>query len=182
MVMSREYKNGITQEFLRERFTYCPTGRLLWRANRNKKLIGKKAGCLMKDGRTVVSCKNTAPKATYLLHRLIWIYHNGDIPELVDHKNRNHTDHRIENLRLASRKQNNLNADRVRGNTKYRGVFRTGPNRLTAQLTIDGKKKHIGSFKCETEAAKAVDAYAYENFTKDRLEFYLPNFPDERIT
>ena len=42
--------------------------------------------------------------------------------ELADHINRDKLDCRRENLRLASRSQNNLNTAKVRGKSKYKGV------------------------------------------------------------
>ena len=42
-----------------------------------------------------------------LAHRLVWRHHNGAIPEgmTVNHKNGNKTDNRIDNLELATQKQ-----------------------------------------------------------------------------
>lgn len=45
----------------------------------------------------------------YRLHRLIWIYHNGDIPNgyVIHHKNMRKNDNRIENLEMLFFKDHN---------------------------------------------------------------------------
>lgn len=62
---------------------------------------------------------------TIRLHRFIWYLHNG-VPEdkyLVDHINRNRLDDRLENLRLATAKQNATNRSKQKNNTSgFRGV------------------------------------------------------------
>ena len=47
----------------------------------------------------------------YRAHRIIWTMFNGEIPEglLIDHINGIKSDNRLENLRLATRQQNNAN-------------------------------------------------------------------------
>lgn len=46
----------------------------------------------------------------YLIHRLIYLYHYGLLPKIVDHINRDSADNRIENLRAATYSLNNTNA------------------------------------------------------------------------
>lgn len=55
--------------------------------------------------------KRTSKSGIKYLHRAVWEYHNGEIPEnkVIDHINRNRSDNRIENLRLATYKQNRKN-------------------------------------------------------------------------
>lgn len=57
-------------------------------------------------------------KKQYLVHRLIWIYHYGDIPDemYVDHIDGDANNNKIENLRLATHKQNLNNIKRIRKN------------------------------------------------------------------
>lgn len=45
------------------------------------------------------------------LHRAVWEYHNGPIPErlVIDHIDRNPDNNQIENLRLVTQSENNLN-------------------------------------------------------------------------
>lgn len=58
-------------------------------------------GSYDKDGYLIVKVKGKQFKA----HRIVWLLHHGVLPNgELDHKNRNRSDNRIENLREATRK------------------------------------------------------------------------------
>lgn len=87
----------------------------------------------------------------------------GD-PE-VDHINGNKVDNRVENLRVVSRSQNNLNRHRRVGRSQYVGVsFFRPANLWRAYITKDGARIELGYFKTELEAAMARDAAARSLF------------------
>jgi hypothetical protein len=85
----------------------------------------------------------------YQLSRLIWTYHNGDIPEKmeIDHITRDHLDNRIENLRIVTRAQNEWNKER-KGYHFYAGKWRV-------RMQVNGVLTHIGMFATEAEARAA---------------------------
>ena len=87
-------------------------------SNRNK--IGDKVGSL--DGKGYF--RILLGGRVLLLHRLIWLYHFGFMPpETLDHINRDKTDNRISNLRLATRSQNQMNKPRAATNkTGYKNI------------------------------------------------------------
>ncbi len=78
--------------------------------------------------------------------------------EEVDHINRDPTDNRRENLRLASRSQNNANT-RSTNAVGLRGVYLPS-QKYQASIRIDKVKIHIGTYSSEEEAAWMYDQYA----------------------
>ena len=57
--------------------------------------------------------KKTSRNGVKYLHRAVWEYYYGEIPKdmVIDHINRDRTDNRIENLRLADYRLNRKNVD-----------------------------------------------------------------------
>lgn len=97
----------------------------------------------------------------YLLHRLAWFYMTGAWPESdLDHINGVRDDNRWENLRLASRSQNNSNT-RLRSNnsTGVKGLsFDRRRGKYMASICSKGTRKFLGYFNDKVSAAKALTA------------------------
>lgn len=99
----------------------------------------------------------------YRAHRIIWEMFHGEIPEgyLVDHIDRDVYNNRIENLRLATRQQNNVNSCGV---GKYpKGVVKNG-KKYRSRITINGIYKNLGTFTTVEEASTAYNEAAKEAF------------------
>ena len=101
------------------------------------------------------------------MHRIIM----NPPPHLyIDHINHNTLDNRKTNLRFATPAQNTRNARYPKKNTssKYRGVwFNKQTKKWRSQISINRKRKQIGYFKNEIDAAKAYDQAAkkyYQDF------------------
>jgi len=87
------------------------------------------------------------------VHRLVYYAHNQSWniwdtsnDNLIDHINRKKDDNRIENLKIANVQENAFNTD-AKG---YCWNKATG--KWQAQITVDGKQKHLGYFKHEADA------------------------------
>lgn len=103
----------------------------------------------------------------------------GDIPDgcVIDHINRNPTDNRKENLRVATRSENGYNTGPWNPRTmkKYSGYKGVGTNRdlWTARIFFKSRFFNVGTYQNEMEAAAAYD-YAARKLFK---EFAYTNFP-----
>lgn len=95
----------------------------------------------------------------YKNHRLIFMMHHGYCPEYVDHINGNKTDNRIENLRPATRNQNQYNRSFQSNNkTGIKGVsWDKSSKKWKARISVDGKDTLLGKFTKIEDAKNAVD-------------------------
>ena len=105
----------------------------------------------------------------YFVHRLVWVLLRGKIEGDfdVDHINRVRSDNRIENLRLATRNQNNANTTRPRKNKHDGcvGVEWDGERkRFRAVIMVNGKRKRVGRFQTAREAHEKYKEMAKELF------------------
>ena len=110
------------------------------------------------------------------LHRLIL---QLDKELQADHINHNGLDNRRENLRAATPIQNSRNTiSRRNSKSRFIGVYWfKDRNTWMAGICINNKRKHLGCFSNEEDAARARDQAAIIHFG----EFARLNFPtDER--
>lgn len=134
-------------------------------------LISKKSGnvlCSMtEDGYLRVRLNGKE----YRGHRIIWEMFNGPIPAgmLIDHIDGNKLNNRIENLRLASRLENNSNRS---GNSTGlpKGISKNG-NNYRVRLMYNGKVYCLGTYKTLEEAVKVYNDKSVEL----RGEFHRPS-------
>lgn len=102
---------------------------------------------------------------TIPVSRLVWLLSRGEWPAeglLIDHIDRDNTNDRPENLRLASSCQNCRNRSSV-GAVPYKGVsFKRG--KYEANIMVNGAAKYLGQFEDERDAAMAYNVAAQRNF------------------
>ncbi|TAK97510.1 MAG: HNH endonuclease, partial [Rhodospirillaceae bacterium] len=87
----------------------------------NTRYAFKKAGNFRKDMYAMVCVHDKK----YLAHRVIYIMHHGDMDSdvKIDHINCNHSDNKIENLRIATMGENSCNVPLSSRNTSgFKGV------------------------------------------------------------
>ena len=173
--ISREEKFGITPKFIAEYFEY-KEGLLYWKKKFSKMSpvkVGGIAGSLYKSGHYAVSINYKK----YYIHRLVWILYNGFIPRgvEVDHINRNPEDNRLNNLRLATRRENAMNTDR--NTSGYPGViFNKFKNKWCAQIQLGTKSLNLGLFDTIEEAVEARRNAERELGIEVREEFFRASY------
>jgi hypothetical protein len=155
-------KNNITYERVRELFVYDPGEGLLRNSvARGGRSAGEMAGYLEWDGYVRVYVDGRK----YLAHRLIYLLAAGEWPpNQIDHKNLCKFDGRWENLRHASRSQNEANKSIRRDNTSgFKGVsWHAGVKKWQARTRIGGQRRHLGYFDRIEDAAAAYWAAVSE--------------------
>lgn len=148
--------NTITRTELISIMDYDPRGFLVWKnplARRNKK--GQRVG-YDTNGYRQVSIKGKL----YREHRLVWLFHYGNIPECdVDHINRIRNDNRIENLRLCTdgTLQNSQNRSlNVNNKSGVKGVYwNKNANKWHTRIGVNGKRINIGYYENIEDAKNA---------------------------
>lgn len=149
---------------VRELFDYHEDGYLIWRRNQGyNKTKGRRAGVLEYHGYSRVRVY----KKSYAEHRLIWMWHYGTVPSMdLDHIDRNRSNNRIENLRLASRARNNQNSTKRKNtSSRWKGVsWAKHVRKWHAYLNTENGRLQLGYFDKEVDAAAAYDRAAEEHF------------------
>lgn len=142
----------MTQKRLKELFEYRADGFLVRKIKVGVHALGSVTGSAVnKDGYRVCGVDG---RKLYL-HRIIYLFHHGSLPKIIDHVNRDRLDCRIENLRASDFAQNAQN--RKKAKKLFTGVYvdsRTG--KFRARIG----KVQIGMFANEIDAAIAYDKAA----------------------
>jgi hypothetical protein len=108
------------------------------------------------------------------MHRLLAGLPYGD-GRKVDHINGNTLDNRRSNLRVCTNAENCRNCRKPERNTSgFKGVSLVRPDRWTAQIRVNSKKIHLGTF--------LTPEAAYEAYCKAALELHgeFSNFGSAR--
>jgi hypothetical protein len=156
----------IAQDLVKELFDYRD-GKLFWKVARIRIKVGDETGTINSTG---YKC-TTVNQKTYLTHRLIFLYHHGYLPKMIDHIDGNPLNNNIENLREANPYQNQQNAKRRSDSTTgIKGVtVCKHANKYMARVRINGVRKYLGLFDTLAEAEKVITQtrlQLHKEFTK----------------
>lgn len=101
----------------------------------------------------------------YLAHRLIFLMFHHYLPTLVDHKDQDPENNRLDNLRDATKQINAINTGLPANNKSgTKGVsWHKAGGKWTAQIKHNGKKIHLGSYD------KLLDAVAARERAEEEL-------------
>ena len=151
--------NGILESVFRlSGIVYHPKTGLFFREK-----DGSRADCLTVNGYRRVNIGGTRMYA----HRAAWLMvHGGAIPETIDHINSDRADNRLDNLRPATRHEQQGNRRTLMSaKSGAKGVVlnpKTGT--YYARIKHNDKIKHIGTFSSLEEASKAYMEEARKHF------------------
>ena len=150
----------VDRDFFDRHLTYEPSsGILRWKrdetgyGSNGKVKSGHTAGYRSQIGYIYV----TIGQIPYLGHRIAWILMTGSWPDhQIDHINGIRDDNRWENLRQASKRENQRNR-RAQINNKLglKGVTLARSGRYRANICINGKQTSLGTFDTKEAAAAA---------------------------
>lgn len=151
----------LTKEYVAEFFEY--KNGFLYRKKRTSRntRIGDVAGTIKSNGYCYVDLQGKR----YGQHRLIFLLHHGFLPKEIDHIDGNPSNNKINNLREATRSQNNRN-QRIHktNNSGVKNVcFCKKTSKWKVQLTLNNKNKNFGRYK-DLELAELVATEARNKY------------------
>lgn len=122
---------------------------------------GSVAGCLSTHSKGYVTVSLFGRR--YLAHRLAWFIHYGVWPTgLIDHRNGQEADNRLDNMRDVDFSQNVINRPIPSNNTSgVKGVhFNRRRGKWVATITANGKTTALGHHETREAAAAAYERAA----------------------
>ena len=150
--------NSTTADELKSILHYEPlTGIFVWRVRTSNRIhVGDIAGSMNDRGYILIKVGGHNERA----HRVSWLYMTGNWPAgEIDHKNRDRSDNRWLNLRLATPSQNKANRERA-----ALGVRRTPSGKFTSRVKVERQEIHLGTFVTFEEAARTRAERLKEHF------------------
>jgi hypothetical protein len=137
---------NMTKDTLHFLFDYRE-GKLFWKNKthpKSNRKIGVEAGTWSNGYRVVHIDKNP-----YYIHKLIYLYHHGYIPEVVNHIDENSGNNKIENLRPATFAQATQSSPkRARNKLGIKNVhFNEKSKRYHVSIRANKKDIFIGSYE-----------------------------------
>jgi hypothetical protein len=140
----------MTQQEAEALFRYEPeTGKLFWKVPGPKRNLFKEAGHESTSGYRRIMLRGKM----YLAHRIVWLLHYRQLPAMLDHKDRNCRNNKIENLRESDFSENGLNS-KIRSDNRHNTTGVSYEPR-TGKFYARFQRKHLGTFNSIEEAHAA---------------------------
>ena len=171
--------NQITKEEVLEVLEYeQESGIFRWKNPRQGIATGSVAGWNHAGGYRRIQIK----ESQYLIHRLVWLVETGVLPDSdIDHIDRDKSNNRFSNLRIATNSQNQQNTNGRSDNTSgFKGVhFHKATKKYSARIRINGERKELGLFET---AELAHHAYKAASLEYHRFGIYAKDTPQGDAT
>lgn len=148
--MGRTWVVSELHESVKEYFEYRD-GNLFWKKCDAKWVkVGSLVGSLRKDGYRMSKFKGKK----WLVHRLIYLWHYGELPAMLDHIDKNPENNRIENLRPTDKRLNGYNRNApVNSSSGVPGVsWDTKQQKWAVRFKKNGKYEFHGYYSDKEEA------------------------------
>jgi len=152
----------LTAARAREVLTYDPdTGIFVHRLSRRGVKVGARAGSVSKKGYRYISIDGKLYRAP----RLAWLIVTGEWPAReIDHENNDRSDERFENLRPATRAQQNQNR-KPKAACSLKGVsWHKHSKKWVARIGVGRRRIALGNYKTAEEAHQAYADAAIRMF------------------
>lgn len=122
-------------------------------------MVGKVAGSKQRSGHVRVEINDSM----YMAHRIIWKLAYGTIPDTmqIDHVDGDPSNNKLDNLRLVTNTQNQLNRKADKGR-KYKGVYKSR-DKFKAEITTAEGRVFLGVYGTPEDAARAYNEAAKEH-------------------
>ena len=130
-------------------------GLLYNKVTRNSRAVkGELAGAT--SGKYQLICLHGKP---FLVHRIAYYMVHGDCPDFIDHIDNNGHNNHIDNLRPATRSENQLNRKLAKSNTSgVKGVsWASRYGKWYACLNVNGINKNLGYFESLDMAKEFIE-------------------------
>jgi len=170
------YQHILATTFNNEQYYYIPSIPSYYAISETGNLISFRTGNHWKTMKTTengstgyfqVSLRSNG-KTTYYLHELIFSTFVSGQPTqkglTIDHKDHDKSNNTKENLRVATKTENQANKPISKRNTSgFKGVTKSG-NKWYAQISIGSKETYLGTFELAEDAAMAYNDAALTHF------------------
>ena len=146
-------------------------GDLYWRINAGRGVSTRRPGDKVANKPDPLGyCYVTWQRKHYAVHRVVFLLVNGWLPECIDHIDGNPSNNCAENLRPATRLQNQHNRRINRKNLTGAKNITRHQGKWCVRFSVMGETKHFGCFKTLEEAkniAANIRAKMHGEFKRD---------------